>query len=97
MRIPLLLLVLSTAACNVDNDSANEQVKVKYDSQKIKDTARDAARAAREVGSGVGNVAESTGRAIKNEVGDIDIDVDVKRNRPENGSDGNAAAPAEKR
>lgn len=97
MRIPLLLLVLTTAACNVDNDSTNEQVSVKYDSQKIKDTAKDAARTAREVGSGVGNVAESTGRAIKNEVGDIDVDVDVKRNRQENGSDGNTAAPADQR
>jgi hypothetical protein len=33
------------------------------------------------VGSGVGNVAVSTGRAVKEEVGDIDVDVDVNRTR----------------
>jgi hypothetical protein len=33
------------------------------------------------VGSGIGNVATTTGRAIRNEVGDIDVDVDVTRNR----------------
>ena len=40
-----------------------------------------AGRTAWEVASGVGNVAATTGRAIKNEVGDIDVDVDVTRNR----------------
>jgi hypothetical protein len=75
----ILILVLS--ACNVDSDSANEQVTVEYNKQEIRKTAREAGRTAREVASGVGNVAVTTGRAIKNEVGDIDVDVDVTRNR----------------
>jgi len=91
MRITLALALSMTAACNVDSDSANDQVRVEYNQQRIEDAAAAAARTAREVGSGVGNVAVSTGRAIGNEVGDIDVDVDVdrNRNRPADGAAGN--------
>lgn len=84
MRIILALALLAAAAaCSVDNDAANDQVRVEYNEQRIEDAARRAAGTAKEVGTGVGNVAVSTGRAIKNEVGDVDVDVDVTRNRPE--------------
>lgn len=91
MRIIFALPLLTAAGCNVDNDAANDQVRVDYNQQRIEDAARSAARTAKEVGSGVGNVAASTGRAIRNEVGDIDVDVDVTRNR--SGDAGNEAAP----
>ncbi|TFI59126.1 hypothetical protein E2493_06265 [Sphingomonas parva] len=81
MRILLVLPLLALGACSVDNDAANDQVKVEYNQQRIEKAASDAARTTKEVASGLGNVASSTGRAIKNEVGDIDVDVDVKRNR----------------
>lgn len=81
MRIAAGILVLALGACNVDADGANEQVTVEYNRQEIRKTAREAGRTAREVASGVGNVAVTTGRAIKKEVGDIDVDVDVTRNR----------------
>ena len=87
--------LLALAACNVDNDAANDQVRVDYDQQRIENGAAAAARTAREVGSGLGNVAASTGRAIKKEVGDVDVDVDVRRNRNEAGNaqaEGNSAA-----
>lgn len=71
------LLVLS--ACDVDSDADNETVTVKYDKERIKKTARDTAHTAKGVARGVGNVADSTGDAIKREVGDVDVDVDVKR------------------
>jgi hypothetical protein len=58
-------------------------VSVNYDEQRIKKTAKDAGRVAKEVGSRVGNVASGAGRAIKNEVGDVDVDVDVSRKRNE--------------
>ncbi len=90
MRIIFALPVVMLAACNVDNDAANDQVRLDYDQQRIENAAAAAARAAREVGSGVGNVAASTGRAIKNEVGDVDVDVDVSRNRQRDA--GNEAA-----
>ena len=79
MRMILVVPMLMIAGCNVDSDAANEQVTVEYDRQKIKKTAKEAARTAKEVGTSVGNVAASTGRAIKKEVGDVDVDVDVKR------------------
>jgi hypothetical protein len=79
MRIALVLALplLTVAACSVDNDAANDQMTLEYNQQRIED----AARTAREVGSGLGNVAATTGRAISNEVGDIDVDVDVTRNK----------------
>ena len=85
MRIAFALPLLALAACNVNNDSANDSMTLQYNGQKIEDAASDAADTARDVASGVGNVAASTGTAIKNEVGDIDVDLDISRNR--NGTD----------
>ena len=79
MRLLTMLVLLSTAACNVQTDQANEQVTVEYNKQEIREKAVKAGRTAKEVASGVGNVAVTTGRAIKNEVGDVDVDVDVRR------------------
>lgn len=81
MRIILALPLLALAACDVDNDPANDQMTLEYNQQRIEDGAAAAAKAVKEVGSGVGNVAAATGRAVGNEVGDIDVDVDVTRNR----------------
>lgn len=81
MRVVMAGLTLALGACSVDADSTNEQVTVEYNKQEIRETARSAGRTAREVASGVGNIAATTGRAISNEVGDIDVDVDVRRNR----------------
>ena len=86
MKLYVLAPLLMLAGCDVDNDAANDHVSVNYDEQRIKKAAKDAGRAAKEVGSGVGNVASSTGRAIKNEVGDVDVDVDVSRKRTETNS-----------
>ncbi len=80
MRMILVLPLMMVAACNVDNDVKNDQVTLEYNEQQVRDTAQDAARTAEGVAASVGNVAESTGRAIKNEVGDIDVDIDVSRN-----------------
>ena len=76
MRL-FLALPLLAAACSVDNDSANDQMTVQYNQQRIEK----AARAARDVGVAAGNVAAGAGRAVRNEVGDIDVDVDVRRKR----------------
>lgn len=81
MRTVFLFALLMAGGCDVDSDATNEQVTLEYDRQKIKKTANDAAHTAKEVASGVGNVAASTGRAIKKEVGDVDVDIDVTRNR----------------
>ena len=81
MRLLISSSLLLMGACSVDPDTANEQVTVEYNKQEIKKTAREAGRAARDVASGVGNVAATTGRAIRDEVGDVDVDVKVRRNR----------------
>lgn len=85
MRMILALPLLMIPACNVENDEANDQVRVEYNEQTIENAASDARDAAREIAAGVGNVAASTGRAVQNEVRDVDVDVDVdvSRNRSE--------------
>ena len=84
MRIIFALPLLAFAGCNVDNDAKNDQVTFEYNQERIEGAASDVANTTGEVASGVGNVAASTVRAIKNEVGDIDVDVDVSRNRSGN-------------
>lgn len=79
MRLVPALVLFALAGCSVDSDSANDQMTVQYNQQRIEK----AARTARDVGSAAGNVAATTGRAIRNEVGDIDVDVDVRRRRSE--------------
>jgi hypothetical protein len=82
------LVLPALAGCSVDSDSANEQVSIEYNKQRIRDAAAATARTARDVGSAAGNVAATTGRAIRNEVGDVDVDVDVTRNRARSGERG---------
>jgi hypothetical protein len=84
MRILLALPLLAVAACNFDNDAANDQMTLEYNQQRIEDAARATAKGARDVARGAGNVAGETARAISNEVGDIDVDVDVSRNKSGN-------------
>lgn len=75
MRIALFAPLLLLTACNVDNDPANEQVTVKYDRERI----HKAGNAAKEVATGAANVAKTTGKAIKREVGDVDVKITRKR------------------
>ncbi len=85
MRVLFALpLLIAAGACNIQNDAGNDQLTVEYNEQRIRDTAREATRTAKEVGRSVGNIAETTGRAIKNEVGDVDVDVKVRREPLEN-------------
>ena len=90
MRLILALPLLAAAGCNVDNDTANDQMTLEYNQQRIEDAAAATARTAKEVGSSVGNVAATTGRAIGNEVGDIDVDLNVTRNRAETANEAGA-------
>ncbi|HYW16457.1 MAG TPA: hypothetical protein VE891_09935 [Allosphingosinicella sp.] len=92
MRLIFALPLLALAGCDVANDSGNDQVRLEYNEQRIRDAAAATARTAEEVGSGIGNVAVSTGRAVKNEVGDIDVDVDVTRNRSQGAGQGDGGA-----
>ena len=87
MRILFALpLLAGAAACNVDNDSANDTMTLEYNQERIEDVASDVADTAGNVATSVGNVAVSTGRAIGNEVGDIDVDVTRNRDGNESGN-----------
>jgi hypothetical protein len=72
-------LLLTLGACGVDNDPANEKVTVTYDRERIEK----AGRAAKDAAVSAGNVAETTGKAIKKEIGDVDVDVKVTRDKGE--------------
>ena len=87
MRILFLLPLALLGACNVENDSGNDSVTLEYNQQRINEAVSDTVDTAGDIAEGVGNVAASTGRAVANEVGDIDVDVDVSRN----GNDANSA------
>lgn len=75
MRLLLLMPLLSLAACDIQDDPASKTVTVTYNKQEIRERARKAGRVAKEVAVGVGNVTATTGRAVKREIGDIDVDV----------------------
>jgi len=77
--MPLALVTLG--GCEVENDTANDQVTVKYDEQRIEKAARDTGRTAKAVASGAAHVAADTADSVKREVGDIDVDVKIRRNR----------------
>jgi hypothetical protein len=83
VRLVYGLVLLSMAGCSVDNDGANEQVTLQYNRQQMWNTAVQAGQTAKEVARGAGNVAVATGRAVRNEVGDVDVDVNVNRTRPQ--------------
>jgi hypothetical protein len=83
MRIIAAIPLLLAAGCSVQNDTGNDQMTIEYNQQRLEDAAASAAGTAKEVGSGLGNVAASAGQAIKQEVGDVDVDLDVTRNRPD--------------
>lgn len=81
MRALAVVVTLSLCGCDIQNDPAEDRVTVEYDEARIKKSAATAGRAARDVATGVANVAGETGNAIKREVGDVDVDVKVSRER----------------
>lgn len=83
MRWIVALPLLALAACGVEDDANNGQTTIRIDRERIENAAREVRETGENLARGAGNIAVSTGRAIKNEVGDIDIDVDVRRNRNE--------------
>ena len=84
MRWLALIPLLMVAACSVDTDSQNDQVTLEFDENSI-DNALDAVgNEAGRVASDVGNSIEGAGRAVENDVGDIDVDLDVRRDKSGN-------------
>jgi len=80
MRMLIAVPLLALAACDVDNDPANDQVTIQYNEEEAANVASD-----------VGNTAENIGGAIANEAGEAvdkiqntDVDVDVDTNTADN-------------
>ena len=84
MRAAIILPVLLLGACQVSKDDANDSMTVAYNQDVAENAAADVANTAGAIASDIGNDAERTGDKISNEVGDVDVDVDVSRNAPAN-------------
>jgi hypothetical protein len=81
VRLLLPVAALALAGCAVENDPANDRVTVQYDEERIEMAADTTGRAAKAVATGAANVAADTARAVKREVGNVDVDVRVTRQR----------------
>ncbi len=76
MSVPLLLL----GACNVDRDAANDTTTVSFNEEVAANTLEDVGNTAENIGGAIANEAEQTAAKVENEVGDVDVDVNVTRN-----------------
>ena len=81
MRLLVLAALVTLGGCDVANDTANDKVTVTYDKAEIRKTAEETRRAAKKVGESAANIANGTARVIKDEVGKVDVEVDVKVKR----------------
>ena len=84
MRLLALLPLLMVAGCGVDTDPRNDQFTIQYNEQRIENALDAAGNEAGRVASDVGNSIEGAGDRIANDVGDIDVDLDVRRNESGN-------------
>ena len=78
MRVILVVPLMLIAACSVQKD--NGQTTVEINGQPIEDLGN----AAEEAISDVGNAASEAGQAIENDVDNLDVDIDVNRDRQGN-------------
>lgn len=84
MRLILALPLLLAAGCSVENDRQNGSTTISYDAPGVENVVTDVGNAAEEAAADVGNVADRAGRVvdnIDNEVGDIDVDLNIRRDR----------------
>jgi hypothetical protein len=80
MRILLAVPLLLLGACNVDRDAGNDTTTVSFDESAAANAADDVGDAAQNIGSAIATDVEQTADKVQNEVGDVDVDVDVSRN-----------------
>ena len=80
MRILFAVPLLVLGACNVDRDAGNDTTTVSFDESAAANAADDVGDAAQNIGSAIATDVEQTADKVQNEVGDVDVDVDVSRN-----------------
>jgi len=80
MRILIAAPLLVLGACNVERDEGNGTTTVSFNEEAAKETAEDVGNAAETIGGQIANDVGKTADKVQNEVGDVDVDVDVSRN-----------------
>jgi hypothetical protein len=85
MRILLAVPLLLLGACQVSKD--DNSTTLSFNEDLAENTAEDIGNAAENLGGAIANEADETADKVKNEVGDVDVDVNVSRDKDTN--DGN--------
>ena len=80
MRILLAAPLLLVGACNVERDQGNDTTTLSFNEAVAENTLEDAGQAAENIGGIIANETEQAADKVQNEVGDVDVDVDVTRN-----------------
>jgi hypothetical protein len=81
MRILFALPLLALAACNVENDPANDQVTLQYNEEEAANVASDVGNTAQDIGAAIANEAEETADKLQNTDVDVDVDTNTADNR----------------
>lgn len=84
MRLLIALPLLLAAACSVETDDRNDQTTIRYDDSQVENAMSEVGNATGEAAEQIGDAAARAGDAIENGVGDIDVDLDVRRDAPGN-------------
>jgi hypothetical protein len=79
MRILLAVPLLLLGACQVSKD--DNSTTLSFNEDLAENTAEDIGNAAENLGGAIANEADETADKVKNEVGDVDVDVNVSRDK----------------
>jgi len=81
MRILIAVPLLALAACNVENDPANDQVTIQYNEEEAANVAADVGNTAENIGEAIANEAEETVDKLQNTDVDVKVDTNTTDNR----------------
>ena len=79
MRILLAVPLLLLGACQVSKD--DNSTTLSFNEDLAENTAEDIGNAAENVGGAIANEADETVDKVQNEIGDVDVDVNVSRDK----------------
>ena len=81
MRILFAVPLLALAACNVENDPANDQVTIQCNEEQAQNVAEDVGNTAQGIGQAIANEADETVDKLQNTDVDVDVDTNTADNR----------------
>jgi len=81
MRMLFAVPLLAAAACNVENDPANDQVTIQYNEEQAQNVAEDVGNTAQGIGQAIANEADETVDKLQNTDVDVDVDTNTADNR----------------